>query len=126
MPGVPARRGAGRGGGRHTASIKVGEKKSAEMLTHCWKPGVCWHTVWNSWGPETPWGEFAHTNSFYLWTSTECSGERVGEGQKMGANAPSPSLPPQPSRGLAAAVGKGPNLKSSPDTCLKGAKAVNY
>ena len=72
------------GGGRHKVSIKVGKKKY-KMLT-CWKPVVCWHAVLNSWGPETQ-GEFAYMNSFYLWTSTECSG-KIGVRERDGSKYP--------------------------------------
>lgn len=61
----------GQGRGRHTASLRVAKKKSTKMSTNCWKPGVCWHI-------NLEWlGEFAHTDSFYLWAYTGCSEDKT-------------------------------------------------
>lgn len=109
------------GGGRHMVSVKVGKKKY-KMLTCCWKSVVCWHAVLNSWGPETQ-GKFAYMNSFYLWTSAECS-EKSGGRARDGSRYPCPCPPSSPEeQQIGCCCGKSAKVQSFPDPCLKGAKA---
>lgn len=77
-------------------------------------------------GPETQ-EEFAYMNSFYLWTSAECSGKsggRARDGSKY--LPPLPTLLPRLSSGLAAAVGKVPKCNLLQILVLKEQKLLNH
>lgn len=79
---------------------------------------MCWHVSLECLGA------FAHTNSFYLWTYSECSEEKSGKPERDGNEIP---LSQEEVGGDWLLLReKCQTLPSTLDPCLKEAKALSH